>query len=187
MRTLIRKLRAMTEAGKSDYTLAEVTYWQDDQLQDLLDEHRQELVQVALSPRWENVDGSAEYHNYFIPRQYRHFEEAGADSAWSIEDGNGSAIGTAAYTVNYEAGRVRFTNDTEGAGRYLSALVFDLNRAAAEVWERKAAHYAPAYDFAADGASYKRSQMHAHCLEMAARYRGKGGLVVGRLVRDDAY
>ena len=55
---------------------------------------------------------------------------------------------------------------------------YDLNRAAVEGWRWKAAKLIGAYDFQADGASYSRSQMLAHCEKMAAQYaRGLVGSV----------
>jgi hypothetical protein len=48
---------------------------------------------------------------------------------------------------------------------------WDINQAAADVWEEKAAVYVADFDFAADGGDYKRSQAHAQMLAMARRYR----------------
>jgi hypothetical protein len=53
----------------------------------------------------------------------------------------------------------------------LWAGAWDLNRAAADVWDEKASLLAADFDFAADGGDYKRSQGHAQMLAMANRYR----------------
>lgn len=50
---------------------------------------------------------------------------------------------------------------------------FDLYAAAADVWEQKAAALAQDYDFAADGADFRRSQAHAHALSMARLFRAR--------------
>ena len=50
---------------------------------------------------------------------------------------------------------------------------FDLYAAAADVWEQKAAALAQDYDFAADGADFRRSQAHAHALGMARLFRAR--------------
>ena len=55
----------------------------------------------------------------------------------------------------------------------LWAGVWDLNRAAADIWEEKATAYVADFDFAADGGDYKRSQVQAQMLQMASRYRAK--------------
>lgn len=50
---------------------------------------------------------------------------------------------------------------------------WDINRAAADVWEEKAAALAGAIDFAADGASFSRSQAHQHALALVKQFRGR--------------
>lgn len=50
---------------------------------------------------------------------------------------------------------------------------WDANRAAADLWEEKAAALAGDFDFAADGGNYKRSQAHAQALQMARMYRSR--------------
>lgn len=185
MATLITRLRSMGEAGTADYSISGVAHWSDDQLQQILDSYRMEITREELASRSEFVSsGSAVYKDYYTT--HRNFEEASGGSAvWDVEDGDGDSVGTANYAVNYEAGHLRFTADTLGASYYLTARSYNLNRAAAELWERKAAHYAIAYDFGADGARFDRSQMSKQALEMAKSFRNKGGVVVGRLVRTD--
>lgn len=51
--------------------------------------------------------------------------------------------------------------------------VWDANRAAADVWEEKAALYAADFDFAADGGNYQRSQVHSQMLTMARLFRSR--------------
>lgn len=48
---------------------------------------------------------------------------------------------------------------------------YDLNAAAADIWEEKAAALAADFDFSADGASYTRSQKYQQAKDMAAHYR----------------
>jgi hypothetical protein len=63
----------------------------------------------------------------------------------------------------------------------LWAGAWDLNQAAADIWEEKAAAAAVNFDFAADGGDYKRSQVQAQMLKMAQTYRAKrstGSLVM---------
>jgi len=185
MATLIARLRSMCEAGTADYAVAGTTYWSDDELQAILDSHRMEITRENLVSRSEYVSsGSAVYKDYFSA--FRNFEEASGGSAvWDVEDGDGDSIGTANYSVNYDAGHLRFTSDTLNASYYLTARSYNINRAAAEVWQRKAAHYASSYDFAADGARFDRSQMHAHALDMVKHFKNAGGIAIGRLVRTD--
>lgn len=50
---------------------------------------------------------------------------------------------------------------------------YDLNAAAAEIWDEKAAAIQDKYDFAADGGRYDRSQAYTQACAMAAKYRGR--------------
>lgn len=47
---------------------------------------------------------------------------------------------------------------------------YNLNRAAAELWRWKAAQAAGDFTFGADGGTYQREQVIAHCLQMADLY-----------------
>ena len=53
---------------------------------------------------------------------------------------------------------------------------YDMNAAAADVWEEKAAALACAYDVNADGADMKRSQLHKQASSMARTYRARSGV-----------
>lgn len=185
MENLIVRLRGMTEAGESDYSLAGVTYWLGEQLQDVLDRNRTDIVREPLRAEPEYVGASdQEYHNYYSI--HRNLEEAPSGTpVWDVEDGTGATLGTANYSVNYEAGHIRVTAETLGTPFYLTARTYNMNRAAADVWEMKASHAAKGYDFTADGATFHRSQVYDHCMKMAQHYKGMGGMKVGRLFRGD--
>jgi hypothetical protein len=53
----------------------------------------------------------------------------------------------------------------------LWAGAWDIHPAAADIWEEKAAALAAAFDFAADGGDYKRSQAYNQMLQQARRFR----------------
>lgn len=50
---------------------------------------------------------------------------------------------------------------------------YDLNAAAADVWEEKAAVLAGDYDFQADGGSYSRSQAYDQAMRQARHFRSR--------------
>lgn len=60
---------------------------------------------------------------------------------------------------------------------------YDLNAAAAEIWDEKAAVVACDFDFSADGASYTRSQVIAQYNKMATKYRSQARPGVLRAVK----
>lgn len=57
---------------------------------------------------------------------------------------------------------------------------FDLNAAAAAGWEAKAGRLSDRFDVSTDGSALQRSQLHAHCLAQADRYRARIASGVGR-------
>lgn len=58
----------------------------------------------------------------------------------------------------------REPQDTDWVGTW------DLNAAAAEGWRMKAGKVAGDFSFSADGSSYQKADVLAHCLEMEAKY-----------------
>lgn len=185
MITVITRLRSMTDAGTADYSIAGTNYWQDDQLQDVLDGHRADIRREALVLQSDAVSaGSVEYHDYYW--RYPNVEAvASGTAAWVVEDSTGADVGTASYEINDRARHIRFTADTEGSAYYLSYRAFDLERAAAEVWEQKAAHVSARYDLKIDNHDMKRSQLREAYLANAREYRRKARPHTSRLFHAD--
>jgi hypothetical protein len=50
---------------------------------------------------------------------------------------------------------------------------YDLNAAAAQIWEEKAATPAADFDFSADGGNYKRSQVYEQAMKQARYYNSR--------------
>lgn len=74
----------------------------------------------------------------------------------------------ARYPVADVAGELPVAVD--GSANSAWTPTYDLNAAAAEVWQEKAAALAAVFDFSADGASYQRSQAAAQAMRMAQWY-----------------
>ena len=60
---------------------------------------------------------------------------------------------------------------------------YDLNAAAGDIWEEKAAGLAAYYDFKADGGDYSMSQAYEHAQKRAKYYRSRSAIVVIELVK----
>lgn len=58
---------------------------------------------------------------------------------------------------------------------------YDLNAAAAEGWRIKAGMVAGDFNFSADGASYSKADVLAHCLEMETKYASRSHGVLATL------
>lgn len=164
---LIAQVRWLTAAGTADYVIASVGYWSDAQIEGALDANRLDVIDEPLHGQVETTaTGSQEYHQY--RSQYRWMEATdGGTAIFYLRDSSGARIGTADYTVDYQAGRVSLIPDTQGAALYLTARSYDVYAAAASIWRTKAAHVASRFDFTADGASFKASQLRASFLDQA--------------------
>lgn len=186
MSNLISQLRAMCSAGSADTTLAGVTYWTDDQLQTELDATQVYRTGVALVPVEIFESGTWRWYDYLIPDTVgAAIEEAGTGSPFKIKDSTGATVSASGYSVNYRARRITFTADQQNQPRYLDVAYYNLNLAAASVWNQKAAFVAANFDFETDNQNLKSSQEYRQCKDMAKYYRGKAGVKVGRFVRSD--
>lgn len=167
MLDLIYELRGYTDANINEYTIAGVPYWSDKQLQLKLDKHKTELRRFELYPTETYVGGTIQYLDYYIGHGNL---ESG--TLFEVEDASGTTVATANYTVDYQNGKVTFTENTAGTTYYINANSYDVYAAAADVWRTKAAHSAKMYDFSTDGHNLRRSQYMTQCLEMAKVYEG---------------
>ena len=176
MSDLLTELRGMTEAGVTDYTIASITYWSNNQLQDVLDANRTDVIFEQLKMYPVRISGgSISYQDY---RSDYGFLEAttGGSAILYLQDSTGASIGTANYTTDERRGQFQFSSDQAGSVYYMTGRSYDLNSAAADIWRKKAAHYAPtSFDFSTDNHRIDRSQVYKHCVEMADFFENQGG------------
>lgn len=174
MTAIIEELRTMTEAGTAEYTVGTTSYWSDNALQDVLDLYRNNLTHYPT--QWNPIvvsGGTLQY--YDLALGYGFFEATtGGTSIFYLQDSTGTKLGTALYSTDYRLGRVTFTSDALGSTIYTTGRHYDLNAAAANVWRKKAAHYAPtSFSFSTDNHTIRRDQVYDHCLQMAAYFDGQ--------------
>lgn len=167
MTDLIEQVRGLTQAGTADFMLGTVAYWSDDHIQRALDKTRRDIYQVELE-QWPAL-GTANVYEYYEYRAPHGNLESGT-AVFKIQQLNGGTAPT--NTPDYNTGIITFTADTGGTAYMLTARTYDLHAAAADVWRGKAANSANYFDFKTDNHDIKRSQFHAHCLEMAAYFVG---------------
>lgn len=175
MTDVIAELRGMADAAADEYTVAGITYWSDDQLQDILDECRHDYYSQPLYAATENVGGTTVYRSYYLPAAGPIERLDSGDEAWLLQDADGVEAGTADYTAHYAAGYIRFGSDQVGKSWALTYRAYDMHKAAAQVWERKAAHVASRFDLVTDNHNLKRSQLREGYLQMASWHRGQSG------------
>lgn len=184
MADLILTLRGLTSAGSAEYTVNGSAYWTDQQIQDVLDRHVRVVRDEELTGFESQVNGSSVWYDY--QSRYRFFEtSSGGTARFIVKDVSGSAIGTASYSVDYPRGMVTFSADTGGLSYLLDGYSFDLNAAAADVWQQKAAHYVTAYDIGTDNHNLRRSQIIDNCLKMSKDYSSGAQAFMVSMERSD--
>jgi len=166
MTDIIAELRSLTDAGTAEFTIGTVSFWNDDTLQSVLDSHRVDIDSYSLIPNPRYEAGTLTYKEY---RSVYKWLESGT-AALTVQNGLNVEVGTAAYTVDCQRGVVTFGTDTKGSSYYLYGRTYNLYAAAADVWERKAAHVAIKFDFSTDNHSIKRSQLYENYMKQSDRY-----------------
>lgn len=176
MTALIEELRSLTEAGTSEYTLGTTVYWSDNALQDIMDLHRLDVRFSQLQAQPDHVSGgSLVYYDYKSEYGYLEATTGGTSIAY-LQDSTGATLGTALWSADYRRGLFTFVNTTNGTVVYLTGRSYDINAAAADVWRRKAAHYAPSsFNFSTDNHSISRAQVYDHAMEMVSFFENISG------------
>ncbi len=185
MATLITELRGMTGVGTADTTIAGTTWYTDDQLEDILDRHRETCYDVRMIAQPVTIAGTALYKDYVIPGNGHWFEEDAADSVWQVKTSTGGTASIPTHTVNYQDGRVTFTADQGGTVYLVDYRHYNLNLAAADVWEQRATNVAHEIDWSSDNHRIMSGKKKEHFMSMAQEYRAKAGPSTRKLVRID--
>lgn len=184
MTNLITTMRGMADLGTADYTIGGVSYWTDEQVQSVMDNHRVDIWREPLYIIETYIGGgSAEYKHY--QSEYTNFEETtGGTSIFYIEEADGDNI-TSGWTADYQRGHLTFSDDTLGTVYYLTGRSFDLNASAADIWRRKAAHYGASFSFSTDNHRVDKGALIQNALKMAEVYNRLCGPVTTTIIRSD--
>lgn len=169
MHNIIADLRSLGSVGSNDFKVDGFPQFTDGRLQDILDQYRQDYYRSPMEPVESYSGGSVIYRDYYLDAQYIE-ETTGGTAIFYIEHADGAVVSSSGYTVDYRRGKVTFVNDTGGSVLYWYGRAYDLNRAAAEVWRRKASYYATQFDFSTDNHNVRKSTIYEQCLRMADYY-----------------
>jgi hypothetical protein len=185
---LIEIVRGYVNAGTADYTIGTASYWDNDQIQRVLDRHRRDVRREPMIKVQKYVGGgSVQWYEYLS--RYRNYEQTDGGSAiFIVEDGLGADIGTANWSADYLLGQVTFTANTGGTSYYLTGRTYDLYSAAADIWRQKASQVAASsssFDWSTDNMSMKRSQVVSQAREMANYYAGLAEPMTVQVYRSD--
>jgi hypothetical protein len=171
-------LRGMTEAGTEDWTLGTISFFDNDQLDIILDRHRSDYIHEQMTPRpIVGVGGTSLWYEYEANKANLEQTDGGT-AIFYVQDGTGATVGTAEYSADYLRGVIEFSVDRGGSVYYWTGRSYDLNAAAADVWRKKASHYAKSFSFSTDNHTVKRSELYTQAVKMAEMYEGMGGNAV---------
>lgn len=182
---LIQTVRTLTYAGQTEYSIGTANYWDDVQIQIMLDRHRLDLWRVPMCaiPQ-QTTGGSLLYYRY--SSEYSDLEAtAGGTAIFQIQNSIGDVSGTAAWTADYARGFVTFAADQRGTAYYLTARTYDLYGTASELLRAWAAREKLSYDIAPDNQSFRHNQKVKQLREMADEYGQRAWPMVVALVRGD--
>lgn len=171
---LISEFRlSVNEAGTAVFT--------DDNIQTLLDQSSKDYYDYPIYPKSQYENGQTVYRKYnLVP-----FLEGTASGTASVRLTNSGGTVVTDYTESPINGTFNFNSDTAGSAFYYTGKSFDLNRAIANGWKRKASYYATSFDFQVEGRSFKKSQVIQQCLTMAKYYESLAGMTQVGIERGD--
>jgi hypothetical protein len=164
---LIDTVRRLVGADSDSYTLDEIAYWTDAQLETLIGEHvsgRYLQVPVTLYGQISG-QGRTEFRSGRVTVRGRL-----DTSSVVIVDLAGDPVDGA--TV-HDDGRVTFTADAARAGPLFSGVGYDVHAAAAEALEQWASAVKLAFDITTDGQTLTRSQRYTQLVDRARQERAR--------------
>jgi len=137
--------------------------WTDDQIQDVMDEGREDVVNGELLAKPTFTGSTIQYLNYYS-------EIGGWEADYVIKQYLVTQVTPS--SAELIAGHFVFATTTLPP-LSITGKRFDVYRAAADLLERWAAKYTLAYAFASDGQSFQRQQVSQNLCNLAKTYRQK--------------
>jgi hypothetical protein len=135
----------------------------DQDIQDVLDESRQDVFNMTLSPKWTFSGTTPQVFDYETPL-------GGWEDGYVLKQYLNVVV--TPNVLEPIAGHWGFAANTFPPV-FITGRLFDVYRAAADLLERWAAKYMTRFDFASDGQSFKISQVPAQLQKLALTYRMK--------------
>lgn len=147
----------------------------DQDIQDVLDESRQDIVNQALLGKPTYTGSTIAYLDYYS-------DLGGWEDDYVIKQYLTVVVTPSA--AEPIAGHFQFAQSILPP-LYITGNLHDIYRAAADLLERLAARWTLSYDFTSDGASFRRSQVVPSLLNLSKQYRLKQRAVSIATTRSD--
>jgi hypothetical protein len=171
MDDIIGRVRGLIAAGTAEYAIGTASYWDADQIEQVLDRHRQDLVRHKLMREPSYIGGGSVVYTRHRSAYGQLEKPTSGSTVFFIEDSVGDDRGTATYTADYQLGIFDFASDVGGTALYLTARSYDIFGAAGEILEEWASNEMRSFDFSTDGQSFSRSQKAQGLREQARAMR----------------
>jgi hypothetical protein len=135
--------------------------WSDQQIQDIMDEARADMYNIALIPKPTFSGSSVSYLDYFS-------ELGGWEDDYVLKQY--LTVVVTAASAEPIAGHFHFSSNTFPP-LYITGKLFDVYRSAADLLERWASQYTLQFDFSSDGQSFHVSQVQDQLRKQAQAMR----------------
>lgn len=182
MTDIIADLRGLTEAGTADWTAGTVAFFSDDMLQTILDRYKEPFTYKGMETEQPVKTATGWLWSLYEIEDTENIEAStGGTAVFYVQDNVGGTLAANAYTMDYRNGILALITPVSIATPYFATgYSYDINAAAADVWQTKANHVSANFDFSTDNHSIKRSQLFDNYTKMANYYRslskeGAGG------------
>ncbi len=164
----ISRLRFLGDCATDDL-FNDVTYWTDEQLQDILDMNTVQSQRIKLVEDLRYTDGSLDWkvQRFKLPVNYDMERTA------IVVDQYGYTVSDTLYTLNYLTQVVTFTTLPTRGTYYLECNQIDMYEAVADVWDKKASQRTNYIVIKGGNNRFEHSQEYEHCVDMAKHYRNK--------------
>jgi hypothetical protein len=170
MAALISRVRLLindSTGGSQQFT--------DDEIQDVLDESRQDVVNQVMISKPTFSGSSIQYLNYYTPL-----------GGWETDYVLKQYLTISVTPASVEPIPGHFVLSTSTLPPiYITGKIYDVYRAAADLLERWSAIWVKRYNVVADGQNLQRGQMASALLKLADSYRMKQRAVSVRFTRSD--
>ena len=198
---LLTDLRRMTDTAVGAYTVNSVSYWTDDQLEEIMQGFAVDYDTVPLMSIPQYYNGTWEHRKYRIPKSLpvwlEYFtpaqltanqalaaeDQLDEDVSFYVVDVEGVVVDSSTYTYHKGRRTIEFAADTNVTQYYLRVIGYNLNEIAAQVWYDKAAHRVELVDWRGGDHQVKEDQEWKHCMEMAQHYSRYSGMRVTTLIK----
>ena len=172
----VSRMCAVTSAELADYLTPAV-------IETALDRNRDDIYRAPMLPVEEYEGGSVVWRTHVSG--YANLE--GGTVEFMVRDATGNLISPSLYSADYARGMVTFAANTGGTVYYLTGHTYDLDGAAADIWQDKMSRAAKFFDYSGDGHNIGKSKVFAQAQAMAAYYGARRRMnLTGGLSRSDS-